>query len=63
VLAGKWKVSIEDNVLRVEARREDAPTLVQRLVEAQVEVYQVKSQKQTLEEYFLIATEEEALHA
>ena len=62
-LSGKWKVTMDDNVLKVEARREDVPLLVQRLVEAQVEVYQVKSQKQTLEEYFLIATEEEVGHA
>jgi ABC-2 type transport system ATP-binding protein len=61
-LAGKWNVSTDGSMLKVEARREDAPTLVQRLVEAQVEVYQVRSQKQTLEEYFLIATEEETPH-
>jgi ABC-2 type transport system ATP-binding protein len=61
-LAGKWNVSTDGSMLKVEARREDAPSLVQRLVEAQVEVYQVRSQKQTLEEYFLIATEEETPH-
>ncbi|NLF75092.1 MAG: ABC transporter ATP-binding protein, partial [Chloroflexi bacterium] len=48
--------------LTIDATREDAPYLVRRLVEQGVDVYQVASQRQTLEEYFLSVVREEAGH-
>ncbi|NLF76252.1 MAG: ABC transporter ATP-binding protein, partial [Chloroflexi bacterium] len=53
VLGERWAVSSNGQWLTIDATREDAPYLVRRLVEQGVDVYQVASQRQTLEEYFL----------
>jgi ABC-2 type transport system ATP-binding protein len=56
VLAERWKVEINTGWLTVEASREDAPHIVRRLAEQDVDVYQVTVRRQTLEEYFMDAT-------
>lgn len=40
-------------VLRIDASRQDAPTIVRRLVAAGLNLYSIKPYQQTLEEYFL----------
>lgn len=62
VLGEHWAVSSNGQWLTIDATREDAPYLVRRLVEQGVDVYQVASQRQTLEEYFLSVVREEAGH-
>ncbi len=62
VLGERWAVSSNGQWLTIDATREDAPYLVRRLVEQGVDVYQVASQRQTLEEYFLSVVREEAGH-
>jgi len=62
VLGERWTVSSNGQWLTIDATREDAPYLVRRLVEQGVDVYQVASQRQTLEEYFLSVVREEAGH-
>jgi ABC-2 type transport system ATP-binding protein len=53
VLQEHWKLSTNGQWLTVAATREDTPQIVRRLVENGIEVYEVASQRQTLEEYFL----------
>ena len=62
VLGERWAVSSNGQWLTIDATREDAPHLVRRLVEQGVDVYQVASQRQSLEEYFLSVVREEAGH-
>ena len=45
--------------MTIEAQREDVPTIIRKLVENDIKVYAVASQRQTLEEYFLAVTQEE----
>ncbi|MEZ4671822.1 MAG: ABC transporter ATP-binding protein [Anaerolineae bacterium] len=61
ILGDQWKLHVNGSThLVAEARREDVPAIVRRLVEQQVEVYEVTPQRQTLEEYFLSVTQSEA---
>jgi len=60
VLGEHWAVSSNGQWLTIDATREDAPHLVRRLVEQGVDVYQVASQRQSLEEFFLSVVREEA---
>ncbi len=60
VLGEHWTVSSNGQWLTIDATREDAPHLVRRLVEQGVDVYQVASQRQSLEEFFLSVVREEA---
>lgn len=62
VLSERWAVSSNGQWLTIDAAREDAPHLVRRLVEQGVDVYQVASQRQSLEEFFLAVVREEAGH-
>jgi ABC-2 type transport system ATP-binding protein len=63
VLRERWTVSPNGQWLTVDAGRDDVPYVVRRLVENGVDVYEVASQRQTLEEYFLAVVGEEHHHA
>ncbi len=63
ILSEHWTVSADGGqALVVNALREDVPHVVRRLVEHGLDVYQVSSQRQTLEEYFLSVVKEEFAH-
>lgn len=58
VLGETWKLQVDDSAhLIAEARREDVPAIVQRLVAHDVKVYAITPQRQSLEEYFLSVTQ------
>ncbi len=59
VLGTEWTFSRNGPWLLVDAMRQDAPRIVEQLVAQGVDVFQVISQRQTLEEYFLSVTQEE----
>jgi len=61
VLREYWDVSPNGHTLTVSAAHEDVPYIVRKLVENDIEVYQVASQRQTLEEYFLSVTQTQEL--
>lgn len=63
VLRKDWTLSRDGPWLMVNAMRKDAPQIVQQLVAQEVDVYQVTSQRQTLEEYFLSVTQGEVRDA
>lgn len=58
VLATHWQSQAEANLnwLTVKANRDDTPQIIQRLASAQIPVFQVITQRRTLEEYFLEVT-------
>jgi ABC-2 type transport system ATP-binding protein len=58
-----WTVVANERWLTVEAAREDAPRVVQRLVQQGVDVYQISAERQSLEHYFLSVIQEEAADA
>jgi ABC-2 type transport system ATP-binding protein len=58
IIGERWQVTQNGTGLLVEATREDVPPLVRRLVEANVDVFGVHVQRQTMEEYFLNVTGE-----
>ncbi|NLX08660.1 MAG: ABC transporter ATP-binding protein [Chloroflexi bacterium] len=62
VLRAQWPISTNGTWLTVQARREEIPQVVRRLVEQGVDVYQVATQRQTLEEYFLTVVQEAVRH-
>jgi ABC-2 type transport system ATP-binding protein len=57
ILSGRWQVSVNGDGLLLNAERADVPHIIRALVEAQVEVYEVGERRQSLEEYFLTATQ------
>ncbi len=63
VLREFWTVGTNGSWLTLNAARDDVPHVVRRLVEAHVDVYEVASQRQTLEEYFLAVVQEGVPHA
>jgi ABC-2 type transport system ATP-binding protein len=63
VLREHWTVSPDTHSISVHASREDTPHVVRRLVEHNIDVFEVSSQRQTLEEYFLSVVREETAHA
>lgn len=63
VLGEKWTASANGQWLTVNAAYEDIPHVIRRLVENQIDVYEVTSQRQSLEEYFLAVVQEESQHA
>ncbi len=63
VLREHWDVVANETWLTVKARRDDAPHVVRCLVAADVNVFQVSSQRQSLEEYFLAVVQESMRHA
>ncbi len=64
VLAARWPVQPNGQSITVRADRAAIPEVVRALVAAEVDVFQVVSQRQTLEDYFLSVTQSpEANHA
>lgn len=63
VLQPNWQVSVNggsaDSTFIVDSTPQDVPHIVRRLVENDVEVYEVTQQKQSLEEFFLSVTQGE----
>lgn len=59
VLSEHWPVTKDTQHLTVDAPREDVPHVIRRLVEHDVNIFHVASQRQTLEEYFLKVVQEE----
>jgi ABC-type multidrug transport system ATPase subunit len=57
VIRERWPVTIEGIWLRVSASPEEAPAMVRRLVDQEIDVKQVIVKQQTLEELFLEATD------
>jgi len=62
-LGDQWHVTTNTTWLSVEATRDEIPAIVRRLVQYNIDVYQVTSQRQSLEEYFLSVVEAETPHA
>lgn len=63
VLSPNWALHTNGGGhLTVEARHEDVPAIIRKLVENQINVYEVTPQRQSLEEYFLAVTQGEANH-
>ena len=56
-LREKWAVTVEDGWLTVVAQSEEAPAIIRRLVDQDIEIHQVVARRQTLEELFLEATD------
>ncbi len=56
LLLPKWAVVENGRWLEVQAKREDVPEIVQELVAAEVQIFQVMVQQQSLETLFLAAT-------
>jgi hypothetical protein len=59
VLRQDWTVARNERWLTVQAPREEAPSVVQRLVAQGIEVYAITSYAQTLESFFLDVTQEQ----
>jgi ABC-2 type transport system ATP-binding protein len=58
VIAEHWQIAANGSGLLIDAQREDIPVIVRKLVEQQVNVYEITPQRQSLEEYFLAATQD-----
>jgi len=56
LLLPRWGVTANGRWLEVQAAREDVPEMVQQLVAAEVQIFQVVVQQQSLEALFLAAT-------
>jgi ABC-2 type transport system ATP-binding protein len=64
VLSPHWTLHMNGGTqVTVEAQRNDIPTIIRKLVENEIEIYEVTPQRQTLEAYFLAVTQEENTHA
>ena len=60
ILSEHWECAPEkENGLLVKAEYADTPQLVKRLVEQEIQVYEITPRRQTLEEYFLSVTQTE----
>ena len=58
ILSEHWTVSPDGkNGVIIDATRRDVPQVVEKLVENEIKIYQVTTQHQSLEEYFLSVTE------
>jgi ABC-2 type transport system ATP-binding protein len=57
VLQNKYPVTPEKNGVTVTAPHEDTPHIVRQLVENGISIFQIRSQRQSLEAFFLAATE------
>lgn len=63
ILGEHWTVSVNGgHSLIVNALREDVPHVIRQLVQHNIDVYQVASQRQSLEEYFLAVVQESMTH-
>jgi ABC-2 type transport system ATP-binding protein len=63
ILREHWDISPNGHTITVSAAHEDVPRVVRKLVENGIEIYQVASQRQTLEEYFLSVTQTQELES
>ncbi len=60
ILSQHWTLHVNGGVhLTVEAGREDVPAIIRKLVENDINIYEIAAQRQTLEEYFLAVTQQE----
>ncbi len=59
VLGNHWPVTCENNGVKVTVAREDTPHIVRQLVENEISIFQVHSQRQSLEAFFLEVTAQE----
>lgn len=57
VLEDTWPVEVNGQWMTVQANRHAIPQIIRRLVQANIDVYQVTAQRQTLEDYFLTVTQ------
>jgi ABC-2 type transport system ATP-binding protein len=63
VVRGHWRCETQtDDALLVDVQQDDVPSIVKRLVENDVQVYEVAPHRQTLEDFFLSVTEGEDSH-
>ena len=58
ILSEHWQISANGDGLLLNAERSDVPHIIRKLVEQKIELYEVGQRRQTLEEYFLSATQE-----
>lgn len=63
VLQGHWPAEAVNGHVLINASREDAPAIVEKLVGEGIKIYEISSQRQSLEEYFLAVTQGEGTHA
>lgn len=59
MLETSWPVEISDGFLKVSAGRDEAPDIVRRLVNAQIEIFQIAPDEQSLESIFLTMTKDD----
>jgi ABC-2 type transport system ATP-binding protein len=62
LLSTRYTVTPNSHTMSLEADHKDVPQIVRELVAANIEVYEVANQKQSLEEYFLAVTQGETNH-
>jgi ABC-2 type transport system ATP-binding protein len=59
VLSPNWALHTNGGVhITLEATRDDVPAIIRKLVENNINIYEVASQRQSLEEFFLAVTQE-----
>ena len=63
VLGDNWPVTYENNGVTLTVTYEDTPHIVRRLVQNDVSIFQVRSQRQSLEAFFLEVTGQEGTKA
>ncbi len=59
VLGNHWPITYENNGVTLVAAYEDTPHIVRKLVENEISIFQVRSQRQSLEAFFLEVTGQE----
>jgi ABC-2 type transport system ATP-binding protein len=57
MLSARYAVTPNSHTMTLEAEHKDVPQIIRELVAANIEVYEVANQKQSLEEYFLAVTQ------
>jgi ABC-2 type transport system ATP-binding protein len=57
VLRDRWTIKPNGQWMTIQAGRDDVPVIVSQLVAAGINIYQITSQRQTLEDYFLTVTQ------
>ncbi|RHW35676.1 ABC transporter ATP-binding protein [Neobacillus notoginsengisoli] len=57
-LREKWHASVSESGFTVNAKREDIPSILKKMVEAEIDVYGIKAEAKTLEDRFLELTSE-----
>ncbi len=59
VLGNRWPATYEKNGVTLAAAHEETPDIVRQLVENEISIFQVRSQRQSLEAFFLEVTNQE----